>query len=157
MPMGIKSINEPEGPGRTTMLTPNSINEPLAGEETISKLTPVLSALSPTEATIGDESFTLAISGTGFVAESVIMFAGQEEPTTLGEGTVSTGVDMDVWHGPDTVPVQVKNGPLLSNILYFTFHAAPEADEEEAVAEESGVRHRRGRPTMTLPGKRKQR
>ena len=41
-----------------------------------------------------------------------INFAGQDEPTTLNEdGTLSTGVNMAMWQGPDTVPVVIKNGP----------------------------------------------
>ena len=39
--------------------------------------------------------------------DSVIALAGCDEPTQLNaDGTVSTGVNMGVWHGADTVPVQ---------------------------------------------------
>jgi len=143
--MAMKSINEPDTPTREIFLTPASPNREQPTAEDIAKLTPIITALVPTEATIGEETFTLYIEGEGFVAESVIVFAGQEEPTTLADGKVSTIVDMDYWHGPDTLPVLVKNGPLQSNPLYFTFHAAPEADAEA----------HRGRPTRTLPNKRK--
>ena len=65
------------------------------------------------------------VSGTNLFAQSVIVFAGQDEPTTLNaDGTLSTGINMDVWHGPDTVQVSVKNGSKMSNELPFTF-AAP--------------------------------
>jgi hypothetical protein len=38
---------------------------------------------------------------------------------------VTTGIDMAVWLGPDTVPVTVRNGTgPLSNALSFTFTAA---------------------------------
>jgi hypothetical protein len=35
---------------------------------------------------------------------------------------------MAVWQGPDTVQVGVRNGPIESNTLPFTFNAAPDAD-----------------------------
>jgi len=41
-----------------------------------------------------------------------------------------TGVNMAVWQGPDTVQVGVRNGPIESNTMPFTFKAAetPEAE-----------------------------
>jgi hypothetical protein len=86
---------------------------------------PVISGLEPSTAAIGDPSFELKVSGTGFVAyESTIVFAGQDEPTQLNEdGTVSTGVNMSYWHGADTVQVCVRNGSQLSEPLEFTFTA----------------------------------
>lgn len=90
------------------------------------QVAPVIEELVPDGCAIGDASFTLDVSGTGFTANSVIVFAGHDEPTTWNEqdGTVSTGVNMDVWHGPDTVPVQVRNGMARSNTLDFTFAEA---------------------------------
>jgi hypothetical protein len=86
----------------------------------------------PDVATIGDDSFTLDVEGEGFSAASVIVFAGHDEPTTFNEedGTLSTGVDMEVWKGADVVPVQVRNGAMLSNTMDFTFDAEPAADTE---------------------------
>jgi hypothetical protein len=91
---------------------------------------PVLSGLNPSTAQIGDPSFELYVSGVGLVQnESVIVFAGQDEPTQFNveDGTVSTGVNMGVWHGADVVEVRVRNGTQLSEPLEFTFTAAPEA------------------------------
>jgi hypothetical protein len=125
--MSIKSINEPEGPGRTTMVLPASINEApsLDGLPPDAIPTPNIVALSPNNATLGDPSFTMYITGTNLFAQSVIVFAGQNEPTTLNtDGTLSTGINMDVWHGPDTVQVSVKNGSKSSNELPFTFAEA---------------------------------
>ena len=83
---------------------------------------PTLSGLEPSTAAIGDASFDIKVSGTGFVQDSVIVFAGYDEPTQLNEdGTLSTGVNMGVWHGADTVPVCVRNGNLVSEPLEFTF------------------------------------
>jgi hypothetical protein len=88
---------------------------------------PTLSGLEPSTAAIGDPSFDLKISGQGFIPDSVIVFAGYDEPTQLNEdGTVSTGVNMGVWHGADTVQVSVRNGSQVSEPLEFTFTAAVE-------------------------------
>jgi hypothetical protein len=37
---------------------------------------------------------------------------------------------MEVWKGADVVPVQVRNGAMLSNTMDFTFDAEPAADTE---------------------------
>jgi hypothetical protein len=121
----IKSINEPDTPTRPGVLG-GSINEPVKAPELPDGAgTPVISGITPDKATIGDPSFTLFISGSNFYSASVIVFAGQDEPTTLNaDGTLSTGINMDVWHGPDTVEVFIKNGPEMSNVEYFTFNEA---------------------------------
>jgi len=93
---------------------------------------PVVSGIEPSTAAIGDPSFDIKISGTGFLPDSVIVFAGQDEPTALNEdGTLSTGVNMSFWHGPDAVPVQVRNGNLVSEPVDFTFTAAPGGEARE--------------------------
>jgi hypothetical protein len=114
------SINEPQ-----------TVSLPLPADVEVPK--PSITSLNPTECTLGDESFTLYITGENFFPDSKIYFAGQPEPTTLNEdGTLSTGINMDVWHGPDTVPVVVQNGPEQSAPVDFTFNeAAPEADDQE--------------------------
>jgi phage terminase large subunit-like protein len=121
--MGIKSINEPDGPGRTTMIHPMSINEPveIPSQE---DLTPVITALDPVACDIGDTDFTLYVSGENFRAESVIFFAGHDEPTTLeDDGTLSTGVKPSLWEAAVVVECQVHNGPLMSNAVDFSFDA----------------------------------
>jgi hypothetical protein len=99
------------------------------------RVLPVLTSIEPSTAAIGDPGFTLYIKGEGFCSDSVIVFAGQDEPTRLDEEmtTVSTGVNMDVWHGADTLEVRVRNGDQVSEPLAFTFTAAaaPPADEPE--------------------------
>jgi hypothetical protein len=98
---------------------------------------PTISGIEPSTAAIGDSSFELKITGTNFHTESVIVFAGQSENTTLNEdGTLSTGVNMAYWHGADVLPVLVDNGTSKSEPVEFTFTAAaPEAevvDDDEA-------------------------
>lgn len=134
--MTIRSINEPDT-SRTTVLTPASINEPPVLPEWAAEA-PVVESIDPVEATIGDPSFDVVLSGTGFFPESVIVFAGQDEPTTFADGRLSTGVNMDVWQAPDTVKVSVRNGPIVSNEVDFTFNAAevaPEAADEETYSD----------------------
>jgi hypothetical protein len=130
------SINEPNAP--RTMPGPMSINEP--GPPPAVEAAPVIDELIPDGATIGDADFTLDVVGTGFSANSVIVFAGHDEPTTWNEedGTVSTGVNMAVWLGPDAVPVAVRNGSAVSNTLDFTF------SEEPPVTRKVGKRTRKG-------------
>ena len=116
------AINEPEGVRERT-LTPASPNEPPALPEWATEA-PVVTGLEPTECTLGDPDFRIYVSGTGFYEQSTLVFAGQDEPTTFEDGKLSTGVNMAVWQGPDTVQVGVRNGPIESNTMPFTFNAA---------------------------------
>lgn len=150
--MSIKSINEPDGPGRTTMVTPASINEPpklpdLGGEMPV----PSITSIEPASCVLGDANFRVYLTGENFFAGSVIVFAGQDEITTLeDDGRLSTGVNMAVWHGPDVVQVTVKNADAVSNAVDFEFAA-----EAVEAADHGATRHHRGRTTHTLPTRRK--
>jgi hypothetical protein len=71
---------------------------------------PVVVSLSPSSAILGDPSFDLHVIGTGFNPLSVIVFANRDELTTYVSPTeLTTGVNMDLWIGPDSVPVAVRN------------------------------------------------
>jgi hypothetical protein len=135
--MSISSINQPQGV-RVHTLTPVSPNEPVKLPEWASE-PPVVESVEPTECTLGDPDFTVYLTGTGFYEESVIVFAGQDEPTTLEDGKLSTGVNMAMWHGPDTVKVSVRNGPIPSNEVDFTFLAAPPEADANAVEDEADL------------------
>lgn len=91
-----------------------------------------VTALVPDTIAIGAPSTTLQVQGTGFTADSVISFAGHDEPTTLVSATeVTTGIDMSVWLGPDSVPVTVRNGTGAPTApLMFTFTAAAARETE---------------------------
>jgi hypothetical protein len=135
----ILSVNEPQTVRQS--FTPISINEPPPITGGLPDLpdasAPTISALEPTEATIGDPSFRIYVTGEQFHVGSVIVFAGHDEPTTMEtDGRLSTGVNMDVWLGPDTVSVGVLNGDKLSNLVDFTFLAAGGADREAADPDE---------------------
>lgn len=121
------SINEPLGSSIGSNM--DDKGQPITGGSggtPAPDVAPVITELEPDEATIGEETFDMFVHGTGFTEDSVIVFAGQEEPTDLeDDGTLSTGINMDVWNGPDTVQVSVKNGDKMSNMMDFTFHAEP--------------------------------
>jgi hypothetical protein len=88
---------------------------------------PVLTSLDPATAALGTPDFTLHVRGTDVVRGSVIVFAGQTEPTTYVSATeLTTGVNMAVWLGPDpAIPVLVRHPDgRVSNHLLFSFTAA---------------------------------
>jgi hypothetical protein len=100
----------------------NSINEPpgsnLGGAPADP---PTIVELTPAECVSGSEDFTLYIGGEGFTAASIILFAGQVEPTTLNpDGTLSTGVKPSLF-APAVVQVQIQNGEQLSDPVDFEF------------------------------------
>jgi hypothetical protein len=98
--------------------------------------TPVVESLNPNTAVIGVPSFDLHVVGSGFTRDSVIVFNGHDEPTTIVSPTeLTTGINMAVWLGPsEPLPVLVKNGDVESNALTFTFTAEGAAPESAVVA-----------------------
>ena len=84
-------------------------------------LAPTIATLDPATAVSGAEDVVMKVTGTNFTKESTIVFGEYDEPTTLNDdGTLSTGVKPSLF-APATVPVKVRNGPLGSNSLDFTF------------------------------------
>jgi hypothetical protein len=134
--MGITSINEPDGPGRTTMLTPMSINEPLTAADVPA---PVIDTLDPASCVIGDADFMLVINGSNFLPEvTTIYFAGYDEPTTFNNtGSVQTVVKPSLWGDPVVVDVQVHNGDVWSNMVQFSFDAPANMARRKDPAEAS--------------------
>jgi hypothetical protein len=83
---------------------------------------PTLTSLAPNTAVLDSADLTLACIGSGFTADSKIVFAGQDEPTTFDTASrVTTGVKPSLGWGAVTVDVYVKNGGLQSAPLGFTF------------------------------------
>lgn len=116
----VNSINEPDAP-TIEHSEPESINEP---EPDVPAEPPAITSLNPASCAISDADFTLFVLGTGFTADSVIHFAGHDEPTTLEtDGSVSTGVKPSLWANPTTVQVSIKNGAVSSNEVDFEFMA----------------------------------
>jgi hypothetical protein len=106
----VQSINEPQTP---------------AFDQIAGAVKPTITAITPDTCAIGDADFTLDITGTGFGPDSIIYFAGHDEPTEFdGADTVSTGVKPSLWGSPATVKVYVHNGTLHSDPVDFTFTEA---------------------------------
>jgi hypothetical protein len=84
---------------------------------------PALDALVPDTAVAGDAAdITMVVEGEGFTADSVIVFDGNDEPTTFIDATaVSTGVKPSLFTVPADCPVSVRNGAAMSNALTFSF------------------------------------
>jgi hypothetical protein len=82
------------------------------------------------------------INGSGFTPESVIVFNGFDEPTTLVSPTqVKTGVNMSVWAAPAVVPIMVRSASgALSNAMNFAFTSTAlftaQAKSEEKILKE---------------------
>jgi hypothetical protein len=86
---------------------------------------PVITSLVPDTVALGQPSFTVRVLGTGFMAESVIVWNGGDEVTTYVSATeVTTGVNMDTASAAVSVSVAVRNGEALSNEWFFTFTEA---------------------------------
>jgi hypothetical protein len=97
----VQSINEPQTP---------------AFDQIAGAVKPTITAITPDTCAIGDADFTLDITGTGFGPDTIIFFAGHDEPTEFdGADTVSTGVKPSLWGSPVTVKVYVHNGTLHSD------------------------------------------
>jgi hypothetical protein len=86
----------------------------------------VVSALVPEFAFIGSPDFTIRVQGEGFDADTVILWNGSPEPTTLvSPNEVTTGVNMATVSVPSTVAVQVERRSEVSQSLLFEFLASP--------------------------------
>lgn len=87
----------------------------------VDAIKPVVTSLTPDSAESGSPDLTLVIAGTNFTPQSVIVFGTLDEPTTLTPaGELTTGVKPSLF-APAAVPVSVRNGPLRSDPLDFTF------------------------------------
>jgi hypothetical protein len=85
---------------------------------------PEVNELAPDTAVSGGPDVTMIVDGTGFTADSVIVFDGHDEPTTfISDTQVSTGVKPSLFVVPAECPVSVRNGAQSSNELTFTFTA----------------------------------
>jgi hypothetical protein len=81
-----------------------------------------VTGIAPISATVGGPDVTLHVYGTGFTAETVILFNLGEEPTTYLDSTeVTTLVKPSTASGPATVPVSVVGA---AATVPFSFEAA---------------------------------
>jgi hypothetical protein len=91
---------------------------------------PTLSSLSPTGIALGSASFMLTLTGTNFVPDSYISFAGNHRAATYVSSTELHAqidpADFNLYDGSGTVPVSVSNpgpGGGTSASLNFSFNA----------------------------------
>jgi hypothetical protein len=119
--------------GETYTVTDRALAETLRGIGFVSiagwvegpMVAPEITDLMPATVALGAPDFTVHVQGSGFGADSVIVWNGYDEPTTVvSDAEVTTGVNMAVWQAPASVPVQVRSGGNLSNAIPFTFTAA---------------------------------
>ena len=114
----------PSGAPLETPLNPHTDNRDEDWQAPESNVAPVLNSLTPATAVAGDATdITMIVDGTGFTAQSTIVFNGFDEPTTIISPTqVSTIVKPSIF-GVSTCPVEVRNGTGTSNSLNFEFTA----------------------------------
>ena len=90
-----------------------------------------LISLNPNSCSISDPDFVLEVIGTGFASDSVIHFAGHDEPTTfLSSTTLTTGVKPTLWQNPVVVQCSVKHGSGETPPLDFEFLPAEGATRQ---------------------------
>ena len=106
-------------------------------------LTPVIESIEPEEVAIGSDDIFFYVQGQNFTDESVMSFAGHDEPTTLeDDGRLSTIVKPSLWANPDTVKVSIRNGNMTSNEVDFAFTDA-EAGGTSSRREREKSKHKR--------------
>ncbi len=128
-PVSTQAGVDPPGqafPFSASVNEPQTVSTPIPPDIEVPK--PAITALNPDSCVIGDADFPLVISGENFFADSVIHFAGHDEPTTFDPEakTLSTGVKPSLWAEPVVVQVMIRNGPESSDPVDFEF-AAPAA------------------------------
>jgi hypothetical protein len=84
---------------------------------------PTLDSLEPDTAIAGDAAdITMSVIGTGFTPDSIIVFNGNAEPTTMVSDTeLTTGVKPSLFVVPAVCPVEVHTGSLRTAAVDFTF------------------------------------
>ena len=105
-------------------------NEAWYANQAAATVPPVLTALVPPAAKLGDPSFTLHVQGTGFTAGAVILWNGLPEPTIVVSPTdVTTGVNMATAEVVMAIPVvvQIPAGTVSNTLLFDMQPAAPPA------------------------------
>ncbi|MBK7927731.1 MAG: hypothetical protein IPJ98_09625 [Bryobacterales bacterium] len=127
----------------TVASTPNAISTP--ANFTISP-PPTISSLAPSSISAGAPGFNLTVSGTGFVAASVVHWAGTALTTAYISATqLTAAVPAGLLLNPGAVNVTVVNpGPVTSPTATFTVGAAPTITTIAPVAVTAGA------PTFNL-------
>ena len=98
---------------------------------------PWITGLMPDVAGVGDPDILVTVSGGGFVPETVVVWDGEEIPTTrINKTRLTFTVAPTAVHDLGTVPVTVRNGELTADAaIDFTFidPVLPEGTSEEII------------------------
>lgn len=89
---------------------------------------PTITNLAPATMEAPGPDAEMIVTGTGFTAETVIVWSGADEPTDfVSETEVKTTVKPSTVQAPlpFALPVYVRNAGVKSNVLEFTFTEAP--------------------------------
>ena len=120
------SINEPAGsqviPPGTGAGTGESVEHPPGSVPPGPNGKPEIEALDPDEIEMGAADTVLHVHGSGFTEQSVIHFAGHDEPTSfVSESEITTGLKPSLWQEAVVVECTVKNGDQESEGPSFEF------------------------------------
>jgi len=117
-------LTTPTGAPITDEMVPNSdFRVPGSGTAPLPEPSPILTSLEPNTAVSGDPDFTLHYRGTDFTENSVIRFAGQDEPTIFIDSTDITTIVKPSLFAPATVQCSVVDGGAETQSLDFEFTA----------------------------------
>jgi len=119
----LTSINEPPGSNITT------------GDAGPAELPPlVLSDISPDAMVVGSGTFSLTVTGAGFIPDCVVVFDDAEVPTSFVSPT-ELHADCPVADAAGVVDVEVHRGEDLSDVLVFEFTAVMREGREKKAPE----------------------
>lgn len=95
---------------------------------------PTLTSVAPNTAALDDADITGIFTGTNFTEDSIIVWNGVDEPTTLISPTqVSTIIKPSVVTSPYTAKAAVRNGAKITATVDFVFtEPLPDPPEGEA-------------------------
>jgi len=136
----LTSINEPPGSNITT------------GDAGPAELPPlVLSDISPDAMVVGSGTFSLTVTGAGFIPDCVVVFDDAEVPTSFVSPT-ELHADCPVADAAGVVDVEVHRGEDLSDVLVFEFTAVMREGREKKAPER---KPKKDMPRHKRPNKRK--
>ena len=94
----------------------------------------MLNSINPSSCAIGDDDFTLNVTGNRFTETSAIYFNGGAESTVfVNSGKVTTIIKPSLATVPVDVPVWVQQGSYQSNQKTFSFRELTSRSGERAL------------------------
>lgn len=160
----LKSINEPSAPGHVEL--GGSINEPVTKEDLPEVPPPVIDSIAPDTEIVGNPDVIATITGSGFLeASKAFVNDGELETVFVSDTELTALFTISGATEPGSWPITVRHGNQTSNAVNFTLEAAPPPEEDESEHDddddesdddgEPENKVHRGKPTKTMPGKRR--